>query len=123
MRTEEEKVTQAPLTIILGGKSFEVKPLVIRDSRAWRKKAADLLGDVPKYAKTNTDNPDEFKVAMNAMMSTAPDAIIDLVFEYARDLNREEIETIATDAEIGVAFSKIMEVAFPLAKSLAGKGL
>ena len=48
-----------------------------------------------------------------------PDAIVDLVFDYARDLKRDEIEACATDAEISVAFTQILEVAFPLARSLA----
>jgi len=123
MRTEEDKIAQAPLTITLGGVNYDVKPLVIRDSRVWRKKVSALLGNIPKYANADTDNPEEFKVAMENMMSIAPDAIIDLVFDYCVDLNREEIEAVATDAEIGVAFTKILEVAFPLARSLAGKGL
>ena len=121
MRTEEDKIVQAPVVIVLGGKEYDVKPLVIRDSRIWRKKVSGLLGDIPKYVNTNSDNPDEFKAAMEAMMSTAPDAIIDLVFGYAVGLNREEIEAVATDAEIGIAFSKILEVAFPLAKNLTGR--
>ncbi|MFA5064954.1 MAG: hypothetical protein WC566_05770 [Dehalococcoidia bacterium] len=120
MRSEEDKLTQAPLLIILGGKEYEVKPLVIRDSRAWNAKFAKLIGGLPQYTKVTTDSPDQFKVAIEGMVSAVPDAIIDLVFEYARDLNREEIEAVATDAEILVAFTQIMEVAFPLARSLAG---
>jgi len=119
MRTEEEKVTQAPLLIILGGREYDVKPLVIRDSRAWRAKVAKLIGGLPQYTKTTSDNPDQFKVAIEGMMSAMPDAIVDLVFDYARDLDREMIEAVATDAEISVAFTQILEVAFPLARSLA----
>ena len=117
-RTEEQIVTQEPLELIFGGASYSVKPLVIRDSRLWRQKVANLIGDVPKYLKPDTDDPDQFKAAMNTMMMSMPDTIIDLVFEYAKDLNREEIEAIATDAEIGEAFSKIMAVAFPLSRNL-----
>jgi hypothetical protein len=118
MRTEEEKVVQAPIVIILGGQEYNVKPLVIRDSRIWRQKVADLLGNIPKHITPDSDKPDEFKVALQSLMSTVPDAIIDLLFDYAVDLDREEIEGIATDAEIGIAFTKILEVAFPLTQSL-----
>jgi len=119
MRNEEDKVTQAPLILILGGQEHPVKPLVIRDSRAWRAKVAQLIGGLPQYTKTSSDDPDQFKVAIEGMMSAMPDAIVDLVFDYAKDLKREEIEAVATDAEVSVAFTQILEVAFPLARSLA----
>jgi hypothetical protein len=119
MRTEEEKVTQAPLILILGGIEREVRPLVIRDSRAWRAKVAKLIGGLPQYAKATSDDPDQFKTAIDGMMSAMPDSIVDLVFDYARELDREEIEGIATDTEISIAFTRILEVAFPLARSLA----
>jgi hypothetical protein len=118
-RTEEQKLIQSPVKVMLGGKEYEIKPLVIRDSRAWRVKVAELIGGLPQYTKADTDHPDEFNAAIEGMMSAMPDKVIDLVFEYARDLKREEIESVATDAEIFVAFTKILEVAFPLARSLA----
>jgi hypothetical protein len=118
-RTEEQKLIQSPVKVMLGGKEYEIKPLVIRDSRTWRAKVAKLYAELPQYTKANTDHPDEFSVAIQNMMSAMPDKIIDLVFDYANDLKREEIEAVATDAEIFVAFTKIIEVAFPLARSLA----
>jgi len=43
--------------------------------------------------------------------------IIESFFEYAKELNREEIEAIATDAEMSVAFQEVIKVTFPLAES------
>jgi len=119
-RTEEQKLVQAPLRILLGGQQYEVKPLVIRDSRAWRAKLAQTLGMLPQYVNVTTDTPDKFGGAINAMLVAMPDTVLDLVFDYARDLNREEIEGIATEAEISRAFEQIVEVAFPLARSMVG---
>lgn len=119
-RTEEEKVAQAPLKLILGGKEYEVKPLVIRESRAWRQKLAKTLGMLPQYTGITTDTPDRFKEALDAMLVAMPDQVVDLVFDYARNLNREEIEATATDSEIAHAFEQIVEVAFPLARSMVG---
>jgi len=119
-RTEEDKLVQAPLRITLGGVVHEVKPLVIRDSRAWRRKLSAMLGQLPQYAAVTTDAPDDFKAALNAMLVSMPDQVVDLVFDYARDLNRQELEAVATDAEVAVAFEQIVEVAFPLARSVAG---
>jgi len=119
-RTEEQKIVQAPLMLILGGRQYEVKPLVIRDSRAWRAKLAEMLGRLPQYAGITTDTPDKFQGALDALLVAMPDQVIDLVFAYAKDLNREQIEAEATEAEIGEAFNQIMAVAFPLARSMTG---
>ncbi len=119
-RTEEQKVTQAPITVILGGKEYGIKPLVIRDSREWRAKVIKLIAPLPQVVNTKTDTPEEFGQALTEMLVTMPDQVIDLFFEYAKDLNQKEIEGEATDAEMVEAFSKVIEVAFPLAESAPG---
>lgn len=119
-RTEEEKLTQAPIILILGSKEHKVRPLVIKESKEWREELAKLISSLPEHVNASTDNPEEFGDAVNAILVTMPDKVIDLVFLYAKDLNRQEIESVATDAEIATAFEQIVEVAFPLAKSLAG---
>ena len=117
MRTEEQKITQAPIVVILGGKEYEIAPLVIRDSREWRKKAIALIAPLPGFSKVTTDDMESFGQALTTLLVTMPDQVIDLFFEYAKDLNREEIENIATDAEMAKAFQEITKVAFPLAQS------
>lgn len=117
-RTEEDKIVQAGIKVILGGKEFSVKPLVIRDSREWRKGVVGLLSSLPEYTEVTTDTPDEFGKALNAVMVALPDKVTDLFFQYAKELNREEIEAVATDAELAKAFEQVVELAFPLAQSL-----
>ena len=106
--------------LILGGKEYEAKPLVIRDSRVWRHKLATMLGMLPQYVNITTDTPDKFEGALNALLQAMPDQVLDLVFLYAKALDRETIEGEATEAEIAKAFEQILEVAFPLARSMAG---
>lgn len=117
-RTEEDKVLRAPIVVVLGGREYKIKPLVIRDSRAWRSKLVDVLAELPKYADVTTDKPDEFEAALKVLLVTMSDMVADLFFEYAKDLNREEIEGIATDGELSKAFALIVAAAFPLAQSL-----
>ncbi|MBT9164025.1 MAG: hypothetical protein DDT23_00014 [candidate division WS2 bacterium] len=119
-RNEEEKLTKAEIEIILGGKSYFVRPLVIKESRKWRAKFSAVLGELPQYTGITTDTPDKFMAAINAMLVGMPDKIVDLVFDYAPELDRKEIEATATDAEMAKAFEQIIEVAFPLARSLVG---
>lgn len=114
-RTEEEKVAQAPLSVVLGGKVYEIKPLVIRDSRAWRKKLSEEIESFAGFVGVDTSDPDRFRAMVNANLVSRPDAAIDLFFGYARDLPRDEIESIATDQEIGTAFAEVLKIALPLA--------
>ncbi len=117
-RTEEDKVVQADIKVILGGKEYSIAPLVIRDSREWRKEVGNLVSQLPKYVGITTDEPDKFEDALNAIMVAMPDRVIDLFFQYAKNLNREKIEAVTTDAELAKAFEQVIEVAFPLAQSM-----
>lgn len=119
-RTEEQKVFQTPITVTFGGKDYKIPLLVIRDSRAWRADVVAVLSDLPKYANVTTDEPEDFGNALKALLVTMPDTVIDLFFKYAKDLNKDEIESIATDDEMAEAFGKVVKVAFPLAQSLVG---
>jgi len=116
-RTEEQKVARAPIVVILGGNEYKITPLVIRDSREWRAKVIKLVAPIPQLVSTKIDTPEDFGQALTEMLVTMPDQVIDLFFEYAKDLNREEIEGVATDADIVKAFREVIEVAFPLAES------
>jgi len=117
-RTDEQKMFQEPTIVILGGREHEVKPLVILYSRPWRKKVIGLISTLPKYAKVDTSKPDEFSEAINVLMVESQNAIIDLFFDYAKDLPREEIEAEATEAELAVAFEGVLGMAFPLSETL-----
>ena len=118
MRTEEQKISQDPIKVTLGGREYDVKLLVIRDSREWRKGVVTLLASLPQYAKADTNDPVAFESAMGALLNGMPDTVIDLFFNYAKELNREEIEAVATDSEISEAFKKVVDVAFPLVGSV-----
>jgi len=112
-RTEEQKLARDPLRVILGGKEFDIPLLVIKDSREWRRKASELLAALPGYANTSTDDPDQFKSAMNALMVAMPEQVIDLFFLYAKGLKQDEIEAVANDLELAEAFKQVAAIAFP----------
>ena len=103
-RTEEEKLTQSPLKVILGGKEYKVAPLVIKYSGEWRKKSLPLIAFLIGYSRKSED---EMLDAITELFTTKTDEILDSFFEYARDLNRDEIESIATDGEIITAFLEV----------------
>ena len=114
-RTEEEKLTIAPIKVILGGKEYKIEQLCIRDAREWRQQVVKLLTELPKFTKTNSDNPDDFEEALTNLMVKLPDRTSDLFFLYAKSLNRDEIEGIANETELANAFEELVKTAFPLA--------
>lgn len=118
MRTEEQKLVQAGIKVILGGREYEIRPLVIRESREWRAKVIKLIAPLPEYAKVTMDSEEDFGKVLTLMLVTMPDQVVDLFFDYAKDLNREEIENKATDEEMTKAFAEVVKVAFPLASAL-----
>lgn len=118
-RTEEEKLTQAGFKVILGGKEYSVAPLVIKDSREWRKKVIALISPLPTLATTSLDTPEGFEQALSSMLLEMPNEVIDLFFDYAKDLDRPKIESVTTDEEMAKAFMEVIAFAFPLAGSPA----
>lgn len=119
-RTEEDKVFRAPIVVTLGGREYEIKPLVIKEAREWRKQFAKLIGKLPTYAGVTTDDPQGFEAAVEATLVVMPDEMANLFFAYAKNLDRETIESSATEAELAKAIEAIMEVAFPLVGSMTG---
>ena len=117
-RTEEDKLTQSPILVILGGKEYPIRPLVIKESREWRRKLVVIFKKLPQYLKMTTDNPEGFSEALNEMLIEMPDMVTDLFFSYAKDLDREEIESSATEEDLSKAFQEVIKYAFPLSQSL-----
>ena len=111
-RTEEQKILHAPIAVILGGKSYDLPPLTIKESRIWRGKLFECLQKLPK--SFDTSNPESVETNLSMIFLTAPEMIGDLFFSYAVNLNREEIEAVATDTELQAAFEKVVEDARPL---------
>lgn len=117
-RTEEQKLTQSAVVVFFGGREYPIRPLVIRESREWRQKVIKTLGTLPQLTKVTSDDPKKFNSALESLLITMPDTVVDLFFSYAKELNREEIEQIATDSEMATAWEKVVELAFPLLQGL-----
>ena len=128
-RTEDQKLSQEPLGVILGGKPYKVKLLNIKESREWRKQAADLLGAnirmsksaigiVPGQTTLTVEQIETIAAGQKSLLAVNPDSLLDLFFSYAKELNRDEIESTANEVELSEAFDQVLSVAFPLGKSL-----
>lgn len=116
-RTEAEIVSQSPLLIRLGDDEYEIKPLTIAKDEIWRKKFATLLGDAMKNATSRIDDVD----ALNAMLVSQPEVMLESIFAYAPYLPKEKILAEATTVQLGLAFSVIWQQAFQPFFVMAGQ--
>ena len=120
-RTEEQIVAQEPLTVVLGGCKCEIRLLTIKESREWRRQVAVALSVMPQYTRAaESTDPEAFKATLTGILESMPETVANLFFGYAKDLDREAIENVATDAELARAFDQVMAVGFPLVKALVG---
>ena len=118
-RSEEQKTLISPIMVVLGGEEVSVPVLRMRASREWREAFSASVAELPGSIKlTDAANPVELQEALQTLLITMPEKTIESFFLYARTLKREAYEDLATDEEVAAAFDQIIEVAFPLGKSL-----
>ena len=121
-RTEEQILLQEPFQVTLAGEPVTIKLLTIRPAAEWRKKFVPMFTRFLEIGDIDTDDPEAFAVGLMEYMSTKHDELLDLFFAYAVDLDREDIETTATEWEVAAALGQIVDacIAPPLLKTLAG---
>ncbi len=111
-RTEEQKIIQEPIIVLFGGKEYEIKPLPIIKASPWRKRFISLMKDISALSSVTSDK-DNFLTALSDILSTKPDALVDLFFEYVPYLDRKEIENIASSQEILTAIEEVVALESP----------
>ena len=114
--------------VILGGKSYEIKPLTLRESRAWRQRLNGPFAEVTMALKgagsiqvTNGSDIAALLETLSSRVVLAPDLIFELLLAYAPNLKAdiESIEETATDAEVMAAFTEVLRLAYPFGQLLA----
>lgn len=113
MRTEEQKLLQEPVKVLLGGKEYEIKPLPIKYASPWRRKFITLMGEASALASVTSDDKDGFLKALSELLTDKPDRLVDLLFEYMPNLKRDEIESQATSSEILNALEEVVAFEAP----------
>jgi hypothetical protein len=138
-RTQEQILTLAPIVIVLAGKEYPVPILTIGKAIAWRQKLISTADDIMRPLMQPI-KPPLWKRAINflafwrpkqsgtadsvfAGLGTAwiafPEKVLQLIFDYAPDLPRQEIRETATEEEMFVAFSKIVDTVNPLRRQIS----
>ena len=120
-RTEDQQVRQAPLCLTFGeNKEYKAKLRRINSAAEWREQAITRLESVVG----TFDNASEslgaaLSQGLGAALLQFPEVVSELVFSYDPELPKEEILGIASDEQMALAFSTIMEAAYPYLAPLA----
>ena len=112
-RTEMQKIIMEPIEVNLGDKTYPIKPLPIKQAIPWLKKVVDLLIGSISLSQIKANDTETMQSAMQKIMIDNPGLIVDLVFDYAKNLNREEIENTASSAQLMKAFEQCLEFEKP----------
>lgn len=116
--------------VTIGGKTYSLVALKIKESRAWRKQFEEKLSSVMQTISTaptvSLTSPTELGDLINAVKQfifTAPDLLLDMVCAYSKEIeaDRQIIEENATDEEVAEVLGVILRIVFPLGK-LMGNG-
>lgn len=110
--------------VTLGGRTFDVKTLPVKKAKSWRERFSQPLNDLSAQVETigsveitSGAQISGFVKTLGNMLVRSPDLIADMLFEYSKELAdaRDWIEENSTDAEIMLAFTEVLKVAYPLA--------
>ena len=94
-RTDAEILSKKPVEVVLGKRTFKIKPLARGKSRKFRQKFRALQEGVDEADITSNDD------------------VIDLVYDYSAELAKDKkyIEDNATDEQMVNAFVEVMGLA------------
>ena len=115
-------MTIRTITVSLGGQTYEIQPLPIRKSRAWREKLqgpftqlVDVLASASKIELTDGAQLGRLISIVQSTLLGSVDLVLDLLFDYSPALqaDRERIEEYATDDEALDAFLEVLKLAYP----------
>ena len=129
-RTTSDKLTQAPITVRLGGETYEIPIPPYAQARKWRKALAEyqkqLLPIATMALAAQDETDDELTTQkknmalmtdnLDVLSSGVIDGMIDLLFVFWPDAPRETLENSCTEKELLVVAGQIVKSQAPLAQ-------
>lgn len=115
-RTEEQKVGKLPFELTLGAEKYQVKPLSVNQSRAWRAKLNEVMGPI---ADAHQQKSGVMSQVLANTLTEFPDKVAELLFAYAPELPREKVMNEASEEQLASAFCDLLVVAYPFLAPLA----
>lgn len=115
-------------TVTLGGQSYEIRALPIRQSKAWRAKLegpfSELSNALEGAGSIELSSGGDIARLVRTLSGTligSIDTLLDLLFAYSPELaaDRDRIEDNAYDEEALDAFTEVLKLAYPFGQLLA----
>lgn len=112
MRTEEQKLTMAPIEMKFGGEVYKVPPLKMGDAITWRAKLAEALTPIMDNFQQATGKVSD---GMAQAVTQFPEVMTKLILDYdlSKVINRERMMSEGTEEQLVAAWSDLMTVAYP----------
>ena len=112
-RTEAQILAREPIAIVLGAKTYQIRPATIRVSREWAKAYSAMLAEALSLGKIDTDDPERFTAGFERLLGASPEAQLNLICLYSGGTirDRNEIEETATPEQVALAFGKVVKLA------------
>lgn len=115
-RSEEQRASASPLTVMVGGEAHDVPILTIRQSRDWKKLVQDKIG------LAFTDLSDVSKLIQSGgLLNVAGDSLMELVLAYDHTKvlgTQDDLEAAWTDADLYRVFRQMLDITFPFVDDL-----
>lgn len=119
-RTHAQIVSRAPAVVTLGEATYEITPLVIAKSEAWRAEFANLFDQISGLLQMDTTKPVEMIYAAKKLIKDMPADLYEMVFAYSEPLQkvRDKIREEATDEQMYEAVKVVLRMTYPFAAAL-----
>lgn len=121
-RPEAEQVTRAGFPVSMGARSFILRPLSIKQSKAWKAQFAEVIDGLGSTMNLEVTDLAAVMSEVSTLMSGSDDLILDLLGEYSSEIAaaREEIESTATSGDAWDALMEVLRVEFPFLRGMTG---
>lgn len=113
MRTEQQHADMAPVSVKLGGTTYEI-PLLRRGQAAvWRNKiAAEIVSVFDAAVLPDNPRPETIASVFTNALAEFPERLLSALFAYYPELPAS-VSKEASDGQVRVAFSAVWEATFP----------
>jgi hypothetical protein len=112
MRSESDMIAKSPVQVTLGDVNYDIKPLPILKARKWRTLLAATMNELVGTLQEN-QSKDNMGPALTAALVRFPEKMAELIFEWSPELPKDKIIEEATEEQLSVAYSKVMQFAYP----------
>jgi hypothetical protein len=118
-RTDSDKLSREPVMVKLGNTEYPIHPKPIIESRKWKKLAKKEIDKIDPVFNVQMEDYQKSLPLLKELIFENLDNLVDLVFEWEKELPKKEIMNTATEEEMIDALIIILRMAFPFAKLMS----